>query len=346
MNIQELDKSNMLGKIGQFPEQIEEIVSFVKTLDISKLEDFLPNKVIVLGMGGSAIGGDILSILLSYDTNIPISTVRNYIIPVTADSSTLVFACSYSGNTEETLSAVHEALDRRCKIIGITSGGKLEEFCKDNDLLMVKIPKGLPPRAAIAYLFFPMLVILERLKVILEPIVVSGLFKTLKEQRDKLQPGILENENRGKKIAQELTKGIPYIYGHTYLNIIAKRWQTQLNENAKVVAVSGGFPDMNHNELVGWAEDNPETCKQFVVVLLRSADEHPRMTKRIELTKKILETKVGGVIEVSAQGDNRLTRMMSTMYLGDYTSVYLAMLRGIDPTPVEPIEELKKKMVE
>jgi glucose/mannose-6-phosphate isomerase len=297
-------------------------------------------------MGGSAIGGDILSVLLSYDTNIPISTVRNYVIPVTADSSTLVFACSYSGNTEETLSAVDEALDRRCKIIGITSGGKLEEFCMDNDLLVVKIPKGLPPRAAIAYLFFPMLVILERLKVILEPVVFSGVLKTLKEQRDNLLPEVPGDENRGKMLAQELTNGIPYIYGHTYLNIIAKRWQTQLNENAKVVAVSGGFPDMNHNELVGWAEDNPDTCKQFVIVLLRSADEHPRMTKRMELTKNTLETKVGKVIEASAEGENRLSRMMSTMYLGDYTSVYLAILRGIDPTPVEPIEELKKKMVE
>ena len=296
-------------------------------------------------MGGSAIGGDILSVLLSYEANLPIVTSRGYTTPRTADASTLVFTCSYSGNTEETLSAVSEAFDHGCKIIAITSGGKLEEFCIKNDLLVVKIPKGLPPRAAVAYLFFPMLIILEKMKIINPIKELPELIMALNELRDQLSPIVPEEQNPAKQLAQKLKEGIPYIYGHTYLNIIAKRWQTQLNENSKILTMSGGFPEMNHNEIVGWAEDDSERAKQFVIVLFRSADEHPRITKRIELTKNILISKAKKVLEVDVQGASRLTRMMTCMYLGDYTSVYLALLRGVDPTPVEPIEKLKKKMI-
>jgi len=346
MRIKDIDKSDMLGKLERFPNQIMEIINTAKAFDISKLESFRPSKIIIIGMGGSAIGGDILAELLAHETNIPILTVRDYIAPITADKGTLVFACSYSGNTEETLSILHEVKDRGCKIIGITSGGKLKEFCESNELQVLKIPTGLPPRAAVAYLFFPMLIILEKLDLIREFKEIPELVRVLNEMGDELKPSVPVDQNRGKQIAKKLSKSIPYIYGHTYLNIIARRWQNQLNENSKVLAFSSGFPEMNHNEIVGWVRGYSNLNKKFIVVFLRSADEHPRINKRLKLTIKMLAQKASDIIEVEARGANRLTRMFTTLYLGDYVSLYLALIRGIDPTPVKPIDFLKKKLNE
>jgi len=341
-----LDKSDMLGILDKFPEQISDIVTALKELEIPELTDFKPNKIVVLGMGGSAIGGDILSSLLEDVTIIPIITVRGYNIPTTIDDGTLVFACSYSGNTEETLTAVAKAHRRRCKIIGITSGGRLEEFCNMNNLPLFNIPKGLPPRAAIAFLFFPLLMILDKSNIVQIDFDLNELVGALEELRGTLLPEVPEEENPGKILATKLYNGIPFIYGQSYLNIIALRWKTQLNENSKVIAMAGSFPEMNHNEIVGWSEDTPEISKQFKIILLRSPDEHPQVSKRIELTKKTFIDKTSNVFEVDAQGESKLTRMMTTLYLGDYISVYLALLRGVDPTPVDAIEELKRQLVE
>jgi glucose/mannose-6-phosphate isomerase len=191
-----------------------------------------------------------------------------------------------------------------------------------------------------------MLIVLEKLSIIKPLEELHELISTLKELRDVLTPDVPDEENPAKQLAQRLAEGIPFIYGHTYLNIIARRWQTQLNENSKMVAMSGGFPEMNHNEIVGWAEDEDGTTSQFVVILLRSADEHPRITKRMELTKEVLFSKAKSVLEVDAPGTSRLSRMISAMYLGDYTSVYLALQKDVDPTPVVSIEELKRMMIE
>lgn len=344
--IKMIDKSDMLGILDKFPEQILDIVTALKELEIPELTDFEPNKIVVLGMGGSAIGGDILSSLLEDVSSIPIVTVRGYNVPTAIDDSTLVFACSYSGNTEETLTAVAKALRRKCKIVGITSGGRLEEFCNMNNLPVFNIPKGLPPRAAIAFLFFPLLMILDKSNIVQIDFELNELVGALEELRESLLPEVSEDQNPGKILATKLHNGIPFIYGQSYLNIIALRWKTQLNENSKVIAMAGGFPEMNHNEIVGWSEDTPEISKQFKIILLRSSDEHPQVRKRIELTKQTFIDKTSNVFEVEAQGETKLTRMMTTLYLGDYISVYLALLRGVDPTPVEVIEELKRQLVE
>jgi glucose/mannose-6-phosphate isomerase len=342
--IKEFDKSMMLGVIRDLPEQIKEIVTQVKESEIPAPELPKPNKILVLGMGGSAISGDILSSWLEFESNIIISTVRYYEVPKSADENTLVFACSYSGNTEETLSAVNDAFEKKCNLICITSGGKLKEFCKENDIPMVNIPGGLAPRAAIAYLFFPIVVILEKLKIIDASSKIEELISVLREFRKTLVPEIPVEKNQAKKLAMDLSLGVPYIYSHTYLNVIADRWKTQLNENAKVLAMTGQMPEMNHNEIVGWAGDDQKIASRFIVVLLRSEDEHPRIKKRFELSKKMLQAIALNVIEIEAVGENKLTRMFTTMYLGDFTSVYLALLRGLDPTPVMPIDRLKQLM--
>jgi glucose/mannose-6-phosphate isomerase len=344
--IAKIDTKNMLESINRFPEHIEEIIEKVQKSDIVSLSltDLSPNKVVILGMGGSAISGDILEAWCNDLTNICIKTVRDYSIPEFVDKNTLVFVCSYSGNTEETLSSVKEAISRKARIIGITSGGKIKKLCEEYHAPVITIPSGLAPRAAMAYLFFPIVVILEKLNKITLKTELPDMIFDIKYLKDSLKPEIPTENNEAKKIALELSNGIPFIYGHTYLNVIAYRWKTQLNENAKVIAMSGEIPEMHHNEIVGWSGDNQEIAKRFVVVLFRSEDEHPRVTKRLDLTKKMLKAMTANVLEVQAKGSSRLSRMISTMYLGDYISVYLALLRELDPTPVIPIERFKKLM--
>ena len=342
--IEELDASGMLGILNKFPDQILEIANLIKDVDISKLVDFDPNTILVLGMGGSAIGGDILASVLENKSNIPILVNRHYDIPKLANNKTLVIACSYSGNTEETLSAVSEAKERGCKIVGITSGGYLEEFCTKFDLPIIIIPKNLPPRAAVLFLCLPMLLILDRLNYARTDFELTELIDSIIELRNCIEPTVPTQQNPAKTLALKLNNKIPVIYAHSYLNVIAYRWKTQLNENSKMIAYSGTFPEMNHNEIVGWGDAPEDITQQFIIILIRSSDEHAQISKRIELTKRILLEKAGGVLEVDALGKSRLTKMLTTIYLGDYTSVYLALLRGIDPTPVQVIEDLKKQL--
>lgn len=342
--IKDIDKSDMLGLLDQLPDQIEVSVNNAKKVNLTGLAGFKPTSVLVAGMGGSAISGDILRCWLAQRDNIIIETVRNYSLPNHAKQNTLVFACSYSGNTEETLSAVQNALENGCKIISVTSGGKLKEFSIENNIPIVEMPQGLAPRAAVAFLLFPMIAVLEKMKIIKPFIELPDIINDLKTKRGTIKSTMPIEQNPAKQIAAILSRGIPFIYGHSYLNVIAYRWKTQLNENAKVLAMSGELPEMNHNELVGWFGDNQTVAKKFIVILLRSHDEEPRIIKRLELTKKMLKAIVSEVLEVESKGEDRLARMLTTMYLGDYVSVYLAIIRELDPTPVVPIEHFKKLM--
>ncbi len=342
--IKDIDKSNMLDILDAFPEQIQEIVSKTKTINLAEFKGFQPGKILILGMGGSAISGDILRSWIMDSSEIIVQTVRDYTLPKFANENTLVFAISYSGNTEETLSAVKSAFKRKCKIICITTGGKLQEFCKDKGIKSIIIPSGLAPRAAIAYLFFPIIIVMEKIGILKDVKGLRNLIKKLKDLRDSINPKIPFEKNQAKKLADDLISGVPYIYAYSYLNVIAVRWKNQLNENGKVLAMVGEIPEMNHNEIVGWSGDDNKIANRFIVILLRGSDEHPRIRKRFNLNKKMLEAITLKVIEVEAVGDDKLTRMFYTLYLGDYVSVYLALLRGLDPTPVVVIENFKKMM--
>jgi glucose/mannose-6-phosphate isomerase len=342
--IKNIDKSNMLGTLDAFPEQIQEIISKINTVNLDDFKDFKPTKILIAGMGGSAISGDILNSWLVDRIEIFVQTVRDYTLPKIADENTLVFAISYSGNTEETLSAVEDAFGKKCKVICITTGGRLQQYCSERNMPVVTIPTGLAPRAAIAYLFFPLVVILERLGVLKEVTELHNLMEKLKKLRDSINPNVPYDKNQAKKLANELKSGVPYIYAYSYLNVIATRWKNQLNENGKVLAMVGEIPEMNHNEIVGWSGDDNKIANRFVVILLRSSDEHKQIMKRFDLVKKMLEAITLKVIEVQAIGDDILTKMFYTLYLGDYVSVYLALLRELDPTPVIAIENFKKMM--
>lgn len=342
--IKKVDASDMLGIIRNFPEQIEEAIKIAKEVDI---ETFNPYQIVIAGVGGSAIGGDILASWLFKRIDIPIFTNRAYKLPSFVGKYTLLFTVSYSGNTEETLSLFEEGIKKQCKIIAITSGGKLEKRCKEENVKLIAIPPGKPPRAAVAYLLMPIVVVLKKLGIYEPDKEVKVAIENLKVLRKKLVPESTTENNPAKQIALQLHGETPIIYGSALFNAIARRWQTQLNENAKVLAWYGTFPEMNHNEIEAWVND--KNSKSFAAVLLRDDfQQESQVQKRVKLTKRsILQKYAKKVVEVVAEGREEkdyLARMLYSMYLGDFVSIYLAILRGIDPTPVKAIASFKNEL--
>ncbi len=342
--IKNIDAGDMLGFIHDFPEQMEEAKKIAEGMEF---ESFDPHQIVIAGVGGSAIGGDILTSWLFKRINIPILVNRAYKLPSFVGENTLLFAVSYSGNTEETLSLFEDGVKKGCKIVAITSGGKLGERCKKENVKLISIPSNKPPRAAVAYLFMPIVVVLKKLGIYDSDKEVRVAIENLKSLRERLVPESPTESNLAKQIALQLKDETPVIYGLAIFNSVARRWQTQLNENAKVLAWHGTFPEMNHNEMEAWAND--ENSKRFTAIILRDNFKlEGRLQKRVELTKNsILERHAKKVIEVVAEGGEEgdyLARMLYSMYLGDFVSIYLAVLRGKNPTPVSTIEAFKRDL--
>jgi glucose/mannose-6-phosphate isomerase len=342
--IKRIDSHDMLGTIGNFPDQIEEAIEITKGI---KIEDFSPRQIVIAGVGGSAIGGDILASWLFKRVKIPIFVNRAYKLPTFVGEDTLLFTVSYSGNTEETLSLFNEGMTKGCKIIAITSGGELKRLCKEKDIQIIIVPSGKPPRASVAYLFMPIVMVLKKLGIYDPDKEIKVALENLKSLRDRLAPEIPLENNMAKQMALNLQGEIPIIYGEGIFNSIARRWQTQINENAKTISWHSAFPEMNHNEIEAWAKD--ENSKLLTVIILRDDFRmDSQLQKRVRLTKtSILEKHAKKVIEVVAEGGEErdyLARMLYAMYLGDFTSIYLAILRNIDPSPVSAIEAFKKEL--
>lgn len=340
-----VDRDDMRNLLLEFPEQVARARA---------LETELPSfdaieAIAVCGMGGSAIGGDFLSTYLErQDVTKPITVVRNYRLPPSVNEKTLVMAVSYSGNTEETLSCAREALSRKSPLVAVTSDGELAELLREHDARIVLIPGGMPPRTALGYLFVPLLEILEphlsaNLGGELEEAV--GLLQTL-AQRYADAP---EEENEAKRLARAFHERIPVVYGSDRLtDVVARRWKTQINENAKAPAYYDALPELHHNEIMSWNrnEEGRALSRRFVHILLRDRDEHPQIERRFRISREILKHHGREVREVHSEGEGLLARLFSLAHLGDWASYYLAMLYEVDPTPVELIEELKRRLAE
>lgn len=318
-----IDSQNMINVLEEFAGQCRQALELPRAVSIKgKI-----TKIIVAGMGGSAIGGDILRSYMHQDKT-PVFVNKDYTIPGYADEGTLVFAVSYSGNTEETLSAVSSAIEKSAKIVAITSGGKLGEIVKQ----VIKVPYCMQPRAALGYLFLPMLGVLHN----------SGV-KDLKNADLNEMIGILKKKEEFKQNAMELAKKlngkIPIIYSSELLMPAAYRFRTQIEENAKLPAFHHVFAEMNHNEINAYKGMD----RRFAAVLIRDRLDHERIKRRMDICKEIMEGTVD-VLEIHAQGTSLLSRLFSAIYLGDLTSYYLAIQNRTDPSPVEVIEVLKKKL--
>jgi len=344
-NLKKLDKSNMLDLLLDFPAQCraaEGIAEAAKILFEKK--EF--NKIIFAGMGGSAIGADLVRSYLYFDSSIPILVLREYTLPAYVDSLTLVFVASYSGNTEETIGAYSSAKEKGASIIVISSGGVLKENALKDKVTFIEIPKGLPPRCALGYLSIIPLYILAKLGLIKDVgTSISSMVEILEELKNKsLNPYIGIKDNIAKSIALKLFNKFVVIYcASIHFDVCAMRFRGQLAENAKALSSSHVFPEMNHNEIVGW--QNPKKIfKNFAVVVLRDKNIHPRVAKRIDITNDIFRNEDIKLIEIWSRGDNLLSRILSLVYIGDFISYYLAILYGIDPTPVDRVTYLKKEL--
>ncbi|MBS3114408.1 bifunctional phosphoglucose/phosphomannose isomerase [Candidatus Woesearchaeota archaeon] len=319
-----IDNSNMLKVIEDFPDQCRTALELTKGMSVSGKID----KIVVVGMGGSAVGGDLLKIYMR-DSKIPVFVVRDYKVPNFVDENTLVFAVSYSGNTEETISAFEDAVKKKAKIVAVTSGGQLGVMAKK----VIKIPSGLQPRAALGYLFFPVLGVLNNSGIVdVKGREIEELFDILSKTGDF--------KAVGERIAKKIGLRTPLIYASELLGAVAYRWKTQFNENSKVAAFHHVFSEMNHNEIAGYQNVNKS---DFIAIFIRDSQDNGRVKKRMDITKEIISSRVD-VEEIFTRGDGLLSKMFSAIYYGDFASYYLALANRIDPTPVTVIENLKKKL--
>ena len=343
--IKKIDPNGMYDLIYRFPSQFEDVLNITDAVELPNWNTSQIKNIVVAGLGGSAIGGDLVRSYLAEKLTIPFFISRNYTLPNFVDESTLVFISSYSGNTEETLSAYDDAQKRKAKMIAISSGGKVKEKVLQDKITWVNIPKGFQPRAALGYSFVPILVMLGRLGFVQgEKDQIKGTKDFLSSNRSKYEMELGVEKNFAKKIASELHKKLPIIYAATdHFDAVSTRWKGQICENAKMLAFSNVFPEFNHNELVGW-KILSEYRDDLIVVILKDREDHPRIKTRMEIVKGIIEKEGVRVIGAESCGETLLSRMFSLIQLGDFISFYLAILNGEDPTPVKVIDFLKNEL--
>jgi glucose/mannose-6-phosphate isomerase len=302
-----------------------------------------PENIIVAGMGGSAIGGELLKDWARGKAQMPIEVSRAYSLPAYANEKSLVLVVSYSGETEETLSTFLDAVKKGCMVFCISSGGSLLGFAEKLSAPFVRVPSGFAPRAALPYLFVPLLVALEKLGA------VSGVSEELSEAisvvgrvAGECAPEKSVKENAVKRLAVGVNGTVPVVYGFGVFRGVAQRFKTQFNENSKIPSKWEYFSELNHNEVVGW-ERAGKLADCFSAVFIRDSAEPDEIHSRIEITKDLMSSGTK-LFEVWSQGKGELARMLSVVCVGDFASVYLALLRGVDPTPVKTISLLKAKV--
>ena len=341
--IRKYDRSGMIDLIKRFPSDIKEAVLNARHLDIPlffpHLKPEMITNIIVSGMGGSGISGDVIKDAVSEKLHIPVIVNKSARLPAFAGDSTLLIVVSYSGNTEETISVFNKGLEKKVPMVAVTSGGILEAEARKNEIPVIKLPDGYPPRTAFPHLLFSVYITLERAGLI-ETFDPTQTIKTIKRLSNQLAPEMGVSRNIAKQCALKLRDLEPHVYIWERYGSVAHRWRTQLNENAKIMAIAGVYSEMNHNEIVGW---QGSMRMKPAALLLRTEDEPGSIIKRIDFTSHLFKRK-GRLIEIFAEGTSPLEKILSLILIGDYTTVYLAVMNEIDPTPVDIIEDLKKEI--
>ena len=327
--MQQIDKSGMLKAITDSPAHIFPAYESAKyTVPKDPI-----NSIIIAGIGGSAIGGKLLKEYTDFlGLRIPLSVVNTYDLPENIGKDTLVFVSSYSGETEETLSCMRQAMKKNCQIVGVATGGTVKQICDEKQFLCIMLPKGLQPRAAMLYGFFPILRVLVNKKLISDQ--ENDIKKTVLLMKSE------SVQKKGIELAELFTNKLPIIYASSSLASVAYRWKTQINENAKTLAISNHLPELDHNEINGFGNIKIKPH----VVMLRESHDHVRVKKRFDITKDIIKTKGVDVSLIDLKGESFLANMFAAVHMGDFASYYLAIRYATDPSPVPVIENLKKQM--
>jgi glucose/mannose-6-phosphate isomerase len=332
------DPGGMLGDVLAQPHQYEDALWRTESAGIQPRS--FPRGIVICGMGGSAIGADLAAAAIGLRATAPITTVRGYDLPAWVGPDTLVVCASYSGNTEETLHCFEQAGAAGAPRVVVTTGGKLAEGARAaGDVPVIGVPAGMQPRAAVVYMTVTALQCAE----------LAGAAPSLRPEIDEAARVAGElvadwgpdvDESQPKAIAHAIDGRIPVVYGGRTTAAVARRWRSQLNENSKLPAFYGDLPEAHHNEVVGWhhADD------ALLGIVLETAEEHERMMRRFDVTAEVMDAAGLESLRVEGKGESPTAQVMSLVLLGDLVSVYLAVLRGIDPTPVEEIEGLKRRL--
>lgn len=337
------DLSDMLSRLHEMPAQCEK--AWQMALDFKLPAEYRQiNKVVVLGMGGSAIGSDLASSLLLHETKLPFFVHRDSTLPSFVDSNTLVVASSYSGNTEETLTAFAQAKIAGAKRLAITTGGKLGDLARQENFPAFTYVYPTQPRVALPYGILPIICFLQQLGFIRDKSSdVAQMVRALRGLTQRIDHTVPTTSNAAKQLANNLHNHLPVIYGAGIFGPVARRWKAQFNENSKVWAFYEVFPELGHNAVVG-CQFPPDMCDKAAVIVLRSSLLPARLQERYTATCRLVEEQGATCRFADGEGDSELAQMMSLVMLGDYTSYYLAMLYGTDPTPVTAIDRLKQQL--
>ncbi len=301
-----------------------------------------PALVVVAGMGGSAASGDLLAACAAERLDVPVLVHRGYGLPRAAGTRGLVIASSYSGETAEVLSAVAAAIERGASVAALTTGGRLGSLAASRRLPQVRLPAGLMPRMALGYLFMPAARILADAGLpVATDAELGEAVQVLDALARELEPSVPAPANEAKRLALAVGGRLPVVYGGPATGPVAYRWKTDLEENAKVLAVAGAVPEMNHNEIEAWRA--PEAGARHLL-LLREVGEPPEIIRRFDVLRDLLASAAGGVSECWARGTGRPARLLALVYLGMWTSYYLAVARGADPWAVPLLDEMKRRL--
>lgn len=339
--VQQRDPKNALGVAA---DQWQQVQYPAEVVDGDHDERQL-TKVVIAGMGGSALAALLTKAWLEENLRIPLEVVREYELPTYVDESTLVVASSYSGNTEETLACLQQAADLGAQRAVIAAGGQLIEIAEGEKIAHVKIPSGLQPRMAVLFNLKALLVMLMHFGIVQHDLLdeVSAAGEWLKAESDKWTPLVPMDKNLAKELALQAVGKTPVFYGGRLTGPAAYKWKISWNENAKNVAFWNVYPEANHNEFIGWSSHPVE--KPFAVFDLRSSFEHPRILKRFEISDRLLSGLRPKATVVQLAGDTPLKQLLWASILADFVSIYVAVLNGVDPTPVDLVEKLKAEMV-
>ncbi|MBC8063998.1 MAG: bifunctional phosphoglucose/phosphomannose isomerase [Chlorobia bacterium] len=337
-----LDPKDMLGRTERFPDQCREALGISQGVSLKPMAQ-RPSVVMLTGMGGSAAGGDFARSLFENKAAVPFIVNRDYHLPTYVGLGDYVFCASYSGNTEETLSAYADAKKAGAQIIAVTSGGKLAELARADGFPTYIIPGGHPPRTALGYMLIPILVASEALGL-LPSHDFAKCFALLDQCSADWTVGTPFESNPTKQLAQAMFGKVALLYGlGQWQGAIANRWKGQINENAKNLAFPNTYPELNHNEVLGWVGAGKQGVANWLMITLVDGTESAKMKTRSSVTEKLVK----GTAEahhVTARGEDLLEKMLSLTFYGDFVSIYLAALNGIDPENIDSINTLKEEL--
>ena len=331
-----VDSAGMLDDIVGQPHQLEDALWRVESAGIGPLD--APGGLVVCGMGGSAIGGDLAACAIGDRARRLLATSRDYDPPSWLSEDNAVLCSSYSGETEETLAAYRAAGERGARRVVMTTGGALAEAARADGVPVIGVPSGMQPRAAVAYMLVGALEV-AALAGVTESLrgEIEAAVGPLRELAEEWGPDG-DPDDGPKALARKLNAQVPVVYGAGPTTAVAARWRSQLNENAEIPAFNGVLPEMDHNEICGWGQPT------FTAIFLTDEEQHPRVKERVETTAELVAEAGSPVERVASRGQSRVERVLSLVLFGDLTTLYLAVLNGVDPSPVARIEDLKRRL--